>query len=125
MVEFKVKANGKVASPKILKSTHKGFEAAAIDALVKWTFKPGRIDGRRVTMGQQARLVFQQEGNSSRPPIVGNFGPVYPYNALLENQHETVECTVMIGATGEVFNVSWSGTPSEEFKGAIVAMLDT
>ncbi|HVT03652.1 MAG TPA: TonB family protein [Thermoanaerobaculia bacterium] len=48
IVECIVDAHGKVQSVVPVFSTHKLFEAAAVDAVRKWMFKPGSVDGRPV-----------------------------------------------------------------------------
>lgn len=39
---------GVVQSAKIVKSSNPGFERAALDAIVKWKFKPAKKDGKEV-----------------------------------------------------------------------------
>lgn len=39
---------GNVISSKVTKSSHPGFEKAALDAIEKWKFKPAKKDGKAV-----------------------------------------------------------------------------
>ncbi len=45
LVEFIVDTQGNVRDPIIIRSSHPGFEQAAIDAVLKWKFRPGRKGG--------------------------------------------------------------------------------
>lgn len=55
-VEFIVDVNGDVRSPFVIRSTHREFEAAALQAISKWKFRPGRKDGRVVNAGRVQQL---------------------------------------------------------------------
>ena len=58
-VRFIVDSEGHVRSPQIIRSTHPGFEEAALTAIGKWTFKPGRKGGAAVnTQNVQITLEF-------------------------------------------------------------------
>lgn len=39
---------GKVIGAKVVKSTHPGFERAALEAIERWRFKPGKVAGTAV-----------------------------------------------------------------------------
>jgi protein TonB len=58
VVDFIVDANGAVRNPFALRSTHREFEAAAVLAVGKWKFRPGRKDGRDVPTHMQVPIVF-------------------------------------------------------------------
>ncbi len=47
-VEFIIDENGRVSRPRVIKSSHREFEQAAIDAVMKSKWQPGRKDGRDV-----------------------------------------------------------------------------
>jgi protein TonB len=42
---FEVDEKGDVVDPKVVKSSNAQFEQPALEAIVKWKFKPGRKDG--------------------------------------------------------------------------------
>lgn len=48
LVEFIVDTNGDVRNPYVVKSTNRDFENAALQAISKWKFKPGKKGGRTV-----------------------------------------------------------------------------
>ena len=47
-VEFIIDSNGDVRNPFVVKSSQREFEAAALQAVSKWKFRPGRKGGRAV-----------------------------------------------------------------------------
>ena len=53
-VKVLIDVNGSVAECAVSKSTNPGFEAAALDAVKKWKFKPAKKDGAPV----EARLII-------------------------------------------------------------------
>jgi protein TonB len=58
VVDFIVDANGEVRNAYALRSTQREFEAAAVLAVGKWKFRPGRKDGRAVPTHMQVPIVF-------------------------------------------------------------------
>jgi protein TonB len=58
LVGFIVDSNGNVREPYIVKSSSPGFEQAAIDAVLKWKFKPGKKGGVAVNTRVQQPLDF-------------------------------------------------------------------
>ncbi|MBA4138393.1 MAG: hypothetical protein C0518_13875 [Opitutus sp.] len=48
LVEFDVDVSGRVVSARAVQGTHREFEAAALRAILKWRFEPGRKNGRAV-----------------------------------------------------------------------------
>lgn len=59
VVDFIVDTRGEVQSAFALRSTHREFEAAAVQAVSKWRFRPGRKDGRDVPTHMQVPIVFR------------------------------------------------------------------
>ena len=57
VVEFIVDTNGDVRNPFIVRSTQREFEAAAIQAVSKWKFRPGKKGGRVVDTGRVQQLI--------------------------------------------------------------------
>jgi len=57
-VGFLVDSTGTVQNAYAVSSTQREFEAAAISAVSKWKFKPGRRGGRSVTVRMQVPIVF-------------------------------------------------------------------
>lgn len=47
-VEFVVGTDGNVLSAEAVRWTHREFAAAAVDAVMRWKFEPGTVNGRKV-----------------------------------------------------------------------------
>jgi protein TonB len=60
-VGFIVDTQGNVVEPYIVRSSHSGFEQAAIDAVLKWRFRPGRKGGAAVNTRVVQPLAFNLE----------------------------------------------------------------
>ncbi|MCF3651792.1 energy transducer TonB [Synoicihabitans lomoniglobus] len=58
VVGFIVDARGNVREAYSVKSSHREFEQAAIQAVSKWRFRPGKKDGRAVNTRMQVPIVF-------------------------------------------------------------------
>lgn len=58
-VLFVVDSTGKVANPRVEKSTHPAFEKPALDAVKQWKFEPAIKAGRRVPCKMRVPVRFQ------------------------------------------------------------------
>jgi protein TonB len=58
-VVFVVDPSGKVATPRVEKSTHPVFEKPALDAVKQWKFEPAVKGGQRVACKMRAPIRFQ------------------------------------------------------------------
>jgi periplasmic protein TonB len=58
VVDFIVDTNGDVQNAYAIRSSQREFEAAAVQAVSKWKFKPGRKGGRDVPTHMQVPIVF-------------------------------------------------------------------
>jgi len=56
---FIVTSRGEVIMPYIISSTHRGFERPALDAVLKWKFKPGMRNGRKVNTRVEQPIEFK------------------------------------------------------------------
>lgn len=59
IVECVVDATGRVQSVVPISSTHKLFEASAVEAVRKWTFRPGSVEGRPVPTIFRLTVTFE------------------------------------------------------------------
>ena len=57
-VEFVIDAKGEVISAKVAQSSHREFEKAALAAISKWRFVPGKKDGKAVNVRATQVLEF-------------------------------------------------------------------
>ena len=58
VVEFIIDTNGRVAQAAVVRSTHREFEQAAMQAILKAQFRPGRKGGRAVNSRAQQPITF-------------------------------------------------------------------
>lgn len=58
VVEFIVDVNGDVVAPFVIKTTHPGFNDAAVVGVAKWKFRPGQKAGRKVNTRVRAPVNF-------------------------------------------------------------------
>jgi periplasmic protein TonB len=58
VVDFIVDTNGDVQNAYAVRSSQREFEAAAVQAVSKWKFRPGRKGGRNVNTHMQVPIVF-------------------------------------------------------------------
>ena len=57
-VEFDVDATGKVTAARVVRSTAHEFEEAAVRAVLKWSFEPGRYRGKAVPFRMTVPISF-------------------------------------------------------------------
>lgn len=60
---FVLDQTGRVEDPRVESSTHKDFEAPALDAIRKWKFKPGVKDGQAVRAYLRQPIRFRLPAN--------------------------------------------------------------
>jgi RNA polymerase sigma factor (sigma-70 family) len=68
VVDFVVDTNGEVQNAQALRSSRQEFEPAAVAAVSKWKFKPGRKGGQDVLTHMQVPIVFSLEGQTRANP---------------------------------------------------------
>jgi protein TonB len=56
---FIVTSQGDVIMPYVISSSHRGFERPALDAVLKWKFKPGMRGGRKVNTRVEQPIDFK------------------------------------------------------------------
>lgn len=62
-VEFIISSNGDVTQAQVVRSSHREFEVPAIQAVLKWKFKPGRRGGRAVNVRASQLIEFNLDDN--------------------------------------------------------------
>jgi TonB family C-terminal domain len=58
VLRFVVDTNGDVRDVEVIRSSQREFEAAAIQAVLKWKYRPGRKGGKAVATRMQIPIVF-------------------------------------------------------------------
>jgi RNA polymerase sigma factor (sigma-70 family) len=69
VVDFVVDFNGDVVDAFAVRSSRQEFEAAAVAAVSKWKFKPGKKDGREVMTHLQVPIVFTLSGDERKTTL--------------------------------------------------------
>ncbi len=59
LLYIEVDATGKVINPRVIKSLGLGLDEKAIEAVKKWKFKPGMLNGKPVTVSAQVEVNFR------------------------------------------------------------------
>jgi TonB family protein len=59
VVDFIIDPDGNVVSADVSRSSHPDFEAPAVEAVLKWKFKPGMKDGHPVYVHMKVPIYFQ------------------------------------------------------------------
>jgi protein TonB len=62
-VGFIVNSKGDVILPYVVSATHTGFDHAAIEAVLKWKFRPGMKNGRKVNTRVEQPMNFTVDQN--------------------------------------------------------------
>jgi TonB family protein len=80
IVDFVIDPQGDVVKADVTKSSHPDFEAPAVEAVLKWKFKPGIKNGRPVYVHMQVPIYFQlrERPGDRLPPGMG--GGVEPWS---------------------------------------------
>ena len=63
LIEFTVDESGAVREPHVVRSSDRVFEEAALRAVARWQFEPGRRDGRIVRFRMALPMVFSLNEN--------------------------------------------------------------
>ena len=63
VVEFMVDELGNVHAPTVVRSSDRMFEEAALRAVARWKFEPGKRDGRAVRFRMALPIVFNLSGD--------------------------------------------------------------
>jgi len=58
VLEFIVDSNGDVREPQAVSSSHREFESPAIQAVLKWKFRPGKKGGKNVNTRMRIPIEF-------------------------------------------------------------------
>ncbi|WP_221031611.1 TonB family protein [Actomonas aquatica] len=149
IVAFIVQSDGRVGAAYAVKASHPSFRQAAIDAVERWRFEPGRKDGRAVDVRMQVPIIFNITGEPQNlgwkvkrprefpetiprkfrwddaPVLVDYSPPVYPRQALLEKRYGKVTVSFMVSPTGQVIQTQAEPDGDPDFQGAAVAAAET
>lgn len=149
-VGFNITKEGLVDDPVIIRSNNPWFERPAIDAILKWRFKPAEMNGKKVNTRARQELIFSMGGDGAdglwevsrkrgkdggslppefqwhkAPEAIATAYPVYPLAALQANQEGVVRVGFVISPGGKVTAAKIIEEPAPELGLAVLAMIDT
>jgi TonB family protein len=150
LLDFIVDKEGSVSKVAVLKSSHPDFEAPAVEALLKWKFKPGMVDGHPVYTHMRVPMLFQLNSTPYHPghgvdiwtipgtaskklpaefqydsppkPILTS-APVYPLELLKAKVTGKAEVSFAVDPRGKTHVTKVSGASHPEFAAAAEAMI--
>ncbi|MGA3007340.1 MAG: TonB family protein [Opitutaceae bacterium] len=148
-VAFVVDKQGQVQNPVVVSSTNPGFNQAAIDAVLKWSYAPGLHLGVPVDSQIELPITFQSDApgggseafqvsdrkvdQSKLPPEfrydippkpINAVFAVYPFELLRDHIGGSAQVGFCVSPEGEVQKATVLKATRPEFGWALVAMLD-
>ena len=146
LLQFTVDKDGSVKDVVVKRSDHPDFEQPALDAVLKWKFKPAMAGGKPMAMKLQQAVIFNlhntarsgamhvEEVSAKRqaqlpegfrydvePKIKGLLYPAYPYELLIEKARGKAEVAFIVAADGKVRDVKVLSATRPEFGEALSA----
>lgn len=148
-VAFEVDIEGRVRTCHVVRSLNPSFDDAALEAVRRWRFEPGREEGVPVVTRMQVPVVFQIEGEpdggggplrvtgkvdpmslpegyryDTAPRPLNTVLPVYPYVALRDEVSGEAEVHIAIAPDGKVIHAQIVSATKPEFGLALKASLE-
>ena len=146
LVDFIVDREGRVRNAFAARSLNPSFDDAAVEAVRRWRFEPGRVGERPVNTRMQVPVVFELPGGRGpheqkgkkpdlsklpeiyrydSPPVpIGTVRPVFPYELLREEKTGRADVGYVIGADGRVSQIIPSPTATPSFTRALTAAIE-
>ncbi len=149
IVDFVVDIEGRVRNAFVARSSNPSFDDAAIEAVLKWRFEPGKVGDRPVPTHMQVPIIFEldevlnggsggleivRKGDLSKlpealrydvpPKITGIVRAVYPYDALWAGRKGHAIVTYIVGPSGCVAQATVAEASAPEFGAALVAAVE-
>ena len=148
VLSFLISVEGRVRSAEVVRSSHPGFDEAALEAVLQWTFRPGLKEGKPVETRMRVPIMFQIEGEEERsaykittnkkiqaglppefrfdhaPQVKGAVLGVYPLAALRENKGGTMTVHLVIDEKGQVASTRIAKSPRDDLGRAAQAMIE-
>jgi TonB family protein len=148
-LEFVIDKTGAVKDVVVKATNNPGFNEAAIEALLKWKFEPGRQNGEPVSTQIQQTIFLENAGAGQdyasvkpaskkaqeslpedlrydiQPKPKALVSPVYPYALLKEKKSGNVKVSFLVTPNGKVSAIKVLEASSPEFGLALTAALET
>jgi TonB family protein len=139
VVEFVVDKSGNAINPVVLHSSNPAFDESAINAVLRWKFKPATKNGKPVNKEATQDIRFEpadsptplmqfdvtpatrDEPGTSRPVVTGTYPIVYPYELERTNVTGRAKARMLLSETGRVISVKIVSCSQPEFGFALAA----
>lgn len=147
LLEYVVRSDGRIDNVFVVRSNNPWFERPAIDAVLKWKFKPALKGGKPVNTRMQQPILFQLDGGGENlwhlkkgraqkdappqfqwddPPVpVSTAFPVYPFEALRDGKNGKTKINFAIDDKGRIASAHVVEATTPEMGQAALAMIDT
>lgn len=145
-IEFVVNYEGRVVAAQVVRSNNPYFERPALDAVMKWTFTPGKKAGRPVNTRCQIDIPFMLDGagqnlwqigkgknHASLPPALqwdiapeplNTAYPVYPFEDLMKGTTGKTRIGFVVGLDGRVMGAKVQEATTPAMGMAALAAID-
>ena len=147
-LEFIIDQQGRVQNPYVISSNNPWFERPAINAALRWKFKPGEINGRPINVRVKQLIMFELDYGGSPPELwrvakgkdhqalppelqwetpplpVQTLFPVYPFEQLKAGIKGQAKAAYIVGPDGRVISATLREASTPEFGLALLAMID-
>ena len=147
LLEFVVDEKGVPRDPKVISSNHPDFEQAAVAALLKWRFEPGKKAGKAIAARVRQTLIFEIAGDwpSANPFSVSRRAPdsvpeefrydkapevdlmvtpAYPRELAVAGVTGFAEVSFVVDAKGRATRIEVGAASCPEFGAALAAAVD-
>lgn len=147
-LELIIDKQGNVSEAFVRESNNPWFERPAIDAVLKWKFKPAELNGQPVSVRVKHSIEFTirpLDGNAqlwtikkgknhdklpaalqweTPPEPTNTLFPVYPFEQLKAGTVGKASISCIVGTDGRVASVRLLSATIPEFGAAVLAMID-
>ena len=149
LVDFIVDIEGRVRNAYVVRTLNPTFDDPAVEAVRKWKFEPGRVDGVSITTHLQVPVIFTLDGTreggsdgieiskkadlsklpeelryDTPPKLSGMVRPVYPYAKLSERLEGKATVKFVIGPTGRVLKAEVTEASAPDFGEALLVAVE-
>jgi TonB family protein len=150
LVDFVVDREGRVRNAYVARSLNPSFDDAAVEAVQRWRFEPGRVGERPVSTHMQVPVIFELEGGFNKgsgpmenvgkkadlsklpeafrydtpPQPIGTVRAVYPYELLRAGKTGRADVGYVIGSDGRVIQIIPSAASDPAFGRALTAAIE-
>lgn len=149
LIDFVVDIEGRPTKAFVVRSLNPSFDEPALEALRKWKFAPGTVDGVPVNTHMRVPIFFElldtPEGGDSgievrrptnqselpaefrydvAPKPLATVRAVYPYEQLLRKKEGKARVNFAVGKDGKVFYAKIISADSPEFGAALQAAVE-